>query len=111
MATTKAYLTWTGPESDVLGLWVDAPTLHNCLATATDDDLVALLVESDEHDEPTGRIIGLEIVGFLEFDRWERLPTFSMLWQVDPNEPRPLVELLKQEQQGLRQQTRSLKVG
>ena len=111
MAITKAHLTWTGPESDVLGLWVDDPTLHNWLATATDDDLVALLVESDEYDEPTGRVAGLEVVGFLDFNRWDRLPNLSTLWQVARDKPRPLVELLKQEQKALHQQARARNSG
>jgi hypothetical protein len=106
MAVTKAYMSWTRPETDVLGLWVDDRTLGDWLAFSTDDDLVALLLEVDDNDERTGRVAGLEIVGFLEFDRWEMLPDLGMVWQVADWEPMPLVDLLKREQENLRREQR-----
>ena len=89
---------------DVLSLWVDDPYIPNWMAFSTDYDLVALLLEVDEDENETGRIAGLEIVGFLEFEAWEKLPDLGLMWQVADGEPLSLVDLLQREQQALRQQ-------
>src|SRR5581483_3139749 len=56
-----------------------------------------LEVEDTEAPEPqeTGRIAGVEIVGFLHFDQWDALPELPLRWQLPGWEPLPLAELLK----------------
>jgi hypothetical protein len=49
-----------------------------------------------------GRVAGLEIVGFLDFDRWQNLPKTGLLWHVSPWQPLPLDDLLKSVQSELR---------
>lgn len=105
MAVVKATYTWSGPHHDVLVLWVDDPSLGEWIATATDDERVAVLREADERDRETGRIAGVEIVGFLDFDRWESLPKLGLRWHVPGDEPLPLEDLLRRLQGELRQQT------
>ncbi len=62
-----------------------------------------LLLELDEHEQETGRMVGVELA-ILEFDRWDDLPKLDLLWQLPGQEPLPLDELLKREQRRLRQE-------
>ena len=104
MAIVKSSMSWSGSMGDVLSLWVDDPRVPSWLTFSTDHDLVALFLEVDEDENETGRVAGLEIVGFLEFEAWDELPDLGLLWQVADWEPLPLVDLLQREQQALRQQ-------
>lgn len=104
MAVKPADMTWTGPKSDVLGLWVRDRTLLGWLAVGIGDTDSALLMEADDNDNYTGRVAGVEIIGILTFDEWNQLPDLDILWQVSDWEPLPLIELLKREQAALRQQ-------
>jgi hypothetical protein len=61
-----------------------------------------LLLELDAAERETGRIAGFEVLGFLEFDRWDALPDLDVLWQLPGQEPLPLEALLKREQARLR---------
>ena len=96
----RASITWPGPRNDVLRIFVE-PTPDDWLAEPRGADL-ALFRVPDEDDEPRGHLAGLEIVDFLDFDRWEDLPRMTVLWQLPGCEPLPLDELLKRKQQELR---------
>jgi hypothetical protein len=48
----------------------------------------------------------VEIVAFLEFDRWSDLPRLDLLWQMPGWEPLPLDELLRRQQPILLAQAR-----
>ena len=72
-------------------------------AVVHDEDVI-LYRALDQNEEPTGPVTGVEIIGFLEFNRWDALPQLDLLWQLPGQEPLPLDELLKREQRRLRQQ-------
>lgn len=110
MATVvRAWFWWPGAEIDVLRLFSGhgIPTYN----TETIDEFgeIAIFREVDEQEQETGRVVGLEIVDFLDFDRWEDLPRFEFLWQLPDREPLPLDELLRRVQQELRQQVMAAK--
>ena len=76
-------------------------------AVVHDEDLI-LYRALDRNEEPTGPVTGIEVIGFLEFDRWEDLPQLDLLWQLPGQEPLPLDELLRRLQRELRQQARQV---
>jgi hypothetical protein len=93
-------MVWGGPESDVFMVLVE-PTPD----WAADPLIgtVALLRTLDDNEQETGQIAGIEIVGFLDFDRWDLLPDLPMLWEIPGWEPLTLEDLLRREQALLRQ--------
>ena len=100
MAVVQASLTWPGSMVDVLQLFVEpTPTLWGAEFVT---DAVTIFRELDQREDPTPRIAGLEIVGFLAFDDWSSLPKFPLLWQLAGREPLPLDDLLARVQQELR---------
>lgn len=72
------------------------------------DEDVILYRALDQNEEPTGPITGIEVIGFLEFDRWDTLPQLDLLWQLPGQEPLPLDELLRRLQRELRQQAKQI---
>lgn len=100
METVKASVMYTGPEKDVLTLFVE-PTPDLWQADPIDDD-IAILRALDEREQETGDIAGVEIIDFSKFDRWDDLPVLPLLWKLNANEPLPLAELLKEVQRSLR---------
>ncbi len=97
-------VTWGGPESNVLTLYVE-PTPDMWEADDVDpvDFQIFVYRALDENEQETEEIAGVEIIGFLEFDRWDDLPKLPMLWQLPGWEPLPLEDLLKREQKLLRE--------
>jgi hypothetical protein len=94
-------MTWDGPARDILYVFIEptpdwGATYHN--------EVVSILRELDERDEATGKIVGVEILDFLRYDRWDDLPKLDLLWQLPGQQPLPLDELLKREQQRLRRE-------
>jgi hypothetical protein len=104
METVKATATWS-PDADRYCVWNEAasgqPFVPEPLAGTA---LAAVLLELDETERETGRIVGVEILGFLSFDCWDDLPKLDLLWQLPGQQPLPLDELLKREQQRLRRE-------
>lgn len=103
METVSASITF---YQDVLRLWAE-PLISTWIVDPIDDAAEACLfleVDDPEALEPreTGRIAGVEIVGFLEFDAWAALPELQMLWQHGRWEPLPLGVLLQRLQTELR---------
>lgn len=94
-------MTWAGPRNDVLTLLTESPTGDYLAAPADDPDLIIYRVVN-ESGEPEGSVVGIEIVDFLNFDRWDALPDLDVLWQLPGQEPLPLEALLKREQARLR---------
>jgi hypothetical protein len=106
MDVVKASTTYHG---DVLRVFVE-PAIMEWIVDPLDDALdVAFFLEVEDTEIPepkeTGRIAGVEIVGFLDFDQWDALPELPLLWQLDGWEPLPLPELLKRLQRDLRART------
>lgn len=101
MVAVRATLVWDGPEVDIIRVFVE-PALPSG-AVVHDDDVI-LYRALDQNEEPTGPVTGVEIIGFLTFDRWDTLPKLDLLWQLPGQDPLPLDELLKREQRRLRQE-------
>lgn len=96
---------WAGTEKDVLTLLREpAPEMWEADPTVDPGGgAIAILRTLDEKEQETGQVAGVEIVGFLEFDRWRDIPRLPILWQLAQNEPLPLHELLKRTQRELKQ--------
>jgi hypothetical protein len=108
METLRTSATWS-PDADRYCLWVDDVAGSAFVPDPLEDyPLAALLLELDDTERETGRIAGFEILGFLDFDRWEDLPKLDLLWQLPGQEPLPLKDLLKREQRRLRAQAREV---
>jgi hypothetical protein len=103
METLRTSATWSR-DADRYCLWVDDLAGGAFVPDPLDGyPLASLLLELDAAEQETGRIAGFEVLGFLEFDRWDALPKLDVLWQLPGQEPLPLEELLKREQERLRQ--------
>lgn len=103
METVSASFMWPGPDVDVLTLFRE-PTPDFWEVDPIDDEWeFAVLLTLDENEQETGEITGIEIVGFLDFDRWDELPTFSILWRLPGQEPALLTDVLRRQQEILRQ--------
>lgn len=103
METVRATIERT-PEIERFVLWNDDLAGRAFVPEPFGDVTDNLLLEVDEHDEETGRIVGVELA-ILEFDRWDALPQLDLLWQLPRQEPLPLDELLRRLQRELRQQS------
>lgn len=69
--------------------------------------LGCVLMELDENEDETGRIAGVEIIGFVDFDKWESVPQLPMTWRYDDWEPLPLAAFLMRLQAELRKQAKA----
>ncbi len=106
MEVVNTSIDWPGPSLDVLRLYVE-PLRYPWGADPVESEAdIAVLRVLDEHDRETDQIAGVEIVGFLDFDRWDDLPRLPLLWRLPGQEPLPLDALLRQQQQVLRRQAR-----
>jgi hypothetical protein len=107
METTRGYIFWTGPENDVLMLLREPTPLW--LADPVDDEYQFLiLLALNETEEETGEIAGIKILDFLKFDRWNEIPEFPILWELEDQKPSPMVELLKRVQIQCRKEAETL---
>ena len=104
MDTVRASIVWDGPSIDILRVFIE-PAVDG--GAAVHDEDIVLFRALDENEEPSGAITGAEIVGFLEFDRWDNLPDLGLLWQLPGRKPLPLDDLLKRVQKELRQQAKA----
>lgn len=103
METVEASFTWDGPGRDILYLFVE-PTPSPWGVDPDDEFQVLVLRALDENEQETEEIAGVEIMDFLDFDRWEDLPKLLLLWQIPGWEPLPLAEVLKRKQQLLKEE-------
>ncbi len=106
METVKADLSWSGPDHDVLTLFVVSRPEELVPVSIDGESSLFVVGSTDEDDsEISGKeeeVAGAEIVGFLGFEEWKELPDLNLLWQVGDGEPLPLEELLKRKQRELR---------
>jgi len=63
---------------------------------------IAVFRALDGDEEPNGPVAGIEIMDFLDFNRWEDLPRFPFLWELAGWGPLPLDDLLRRVQRELR---------
>lgn len=104
METVAASYSWTGPESDVMQLLVE-PSQWQWLAEPVDGNpLIAVFHEIDEDWQETGRIAGVEIVGFSTFNQWDLLPDLPLRWQLPGQEPLALRQVLEMIQSHVRKE-------
>ncbi|MDP9477279.1 MAG: hypothetical protein M3R38_16630 [Actinomycetota bacterium] len=104
METVKADLSWSGPDHDVLTLFV-VPRPEEWTPVSIDGESSLFVVADRDDSEISDKeeeVAGAEIVGFLGFEEWKELPDLNLLWQVGDGEPLPLEELLKRKQRELR---------
>jgi hypothetical protein len=81
------------------------PTPGSWVADSLGDGWQAfVLLALDEAEKETGEVAGVRIMDFLDFDQWEELPKLPLLWQIPGWEPLPLEEVLKREQQLLKEE-------
>ncbi len=104
METVRATSTWS-PTTDVYRLYAEPPASQWAADPVDGAPLVFVLRELDDDERETGRIAGVEIVGFLDFDCWEALPTLPLHWWLPGWEPLLLEALLRRQQDQLRRQT------
>jgi hypothetical protein len=100
----KVTNTWN-PESDVYALYAELTPSMFVPEPVPGLPCVSLLIELDERERETGRVIGIEVVGFSLCTDWTRLPKLHELWQLDGAEPTALPTLLTREQARLTAQT------
>lgn len=103
MDIVKATASWS-EETGVYCLWAEPPATSFDPESFDSTGLSSILWELDEQGRGTGRVAGVELVGFLDFDEWDAAPELPILWQLPGWEPLPLDELLKRKQNELRQQ-------
>jgi hypothetical protein len=101
MDTVTATETWT-QQGDVYTLWAEPPAARWVACPGQDTGLVAILHELDDTERETGRIAGVEIIGFSTFDCWSAIPDLPIRWRLDNGPPLPLTELLQGRQRQLR---------
>lgn len=105
MEIIKASVSWDSPERDMLYVFRE-PTPALWDADPIDEGNQFFLFRTlNEAETETGEIAGLQVIGLLQFDRWEDLPRLPIHWQLPGWEPLPFDELLKRVQKELRQQT------
>ena len=102
MDTVTATDTWT-PGGDVYTLWAEPPATRWVASPGEGTALVAILHELDDWERETGRIAGVEVIGFSTFERWSAIPNLPIRWRLDGNPSLPLTELLQRRQRQLRQ--------
>jgi hypothetical protein len=98
----SASMVWGGPDSDVLTVSVE-PLRYPWSADPVDGRMGLFVLRAlDGDDRETDAIAGLEIIGFLDFDRWDDLPELPGLWRLSELEPLPLRVALQRKQAELR---------
>lgn len=103
MEKVRASCTWS-EDADRLALWAEPSAGHAFVAEPFDDDpLNSLLLELDEDERETGRVAGVEMLGFSEFSRWDTVPKLPILWSLPGRPALPLGVLLRQLQQEIRE--------
>ncbi len=105
MAVVKASIVWSGIDNDILQLFVE-PMPSAWIVDPDDTGILAVFREVDRAEQETGRIAGIEIIEFLEFERWADLPNLNVLWQLPGQDPLPLTIALQRVQHQLRQDQR-----
>ena len=100
METVSATYTWAGPHTGVLTLFAEPPPDE---WIAEPDDLTEFFVWwVVASGRETDQIAAVEMLGFLDFDRWDTLPNPSSLWQLPDWPPLPLRSPLQRLQAELR---------
>lgn len=94
METVNASYSWPGPDIDVLRLYVEPRHGFWDAEPVEANPLVIVLHQVDAQDRLTGRIAGLEIIGFSTFNRWDDIPDLPLRWQLPGDTPRALKDIL-----------------
>ncbi|MDA8187277.1 MAG: hypothetical protein M0T85_03945, partial [Dehalococcoidales bacterium] len=95
MGTIRARIVWDGPGADIMRVLPDSG--QDIGAEVWDED-ITLFRPLDADESLVGEVVGVEIVGFLSFNRWADLPKLDILWQLPGWKPLPLDKLLKRVQ-------------
>ena len=101
METKNLMAAWGGPDRDVLAVlpdWTDEFSVA-LLDDHDDVDIVAYRA-LDEDEEPTGDIVGFEILDFLDFSDWNLVPELPVKWSINngpAGTPRAALQALQQQ--------------
>ncbi len=105
MQTINASIAWAGPNINAFTLFVEpTPAMWAAEPVKPGNSHIYLYRALDNKRQRTGQLAGVHIVGFLDFNAWHDLPDLPVLWQLPGREPEPLGELLRSEQQRVRQE-------
>jgi len=83
METKRMMAAWGGPERDVLAILPGYPTPDFSGVPLNESGELVAYELLDGAEEPTGEIVGVEIVGFLEFDEWDEIPDLPVRWSIN----------------------------
>ena len=106
MEAVRSSIVWAS-ERDSLYVFRDPPLPMWQVDPFEGYLLGSLLLEIDEDEIETGRVAGVEILDFLDFDKWDAIPVLPLLWQLYDWQPLPLADLLQRLQAELRQQAKA----
>ena len=109
MEIVEARVVWSAASHVFMAIREPTPPWRALPVEA--DPLVAVLAAVDEDGRETGEVAGMEIVGFLWFERWYGIPDVPGLWRLPGREPEPFVGLLKGQQRELRRAYRGRAAG
>ncbi len=105
LQTIDASIAWAGPNIDAFTLFVEpTPYMWAAEPVKPGHGHIYLYQGLDKKRQRTGQLAGVHIVGFLNFEAWYDLPDLPVLWQLPGREPEPLGDLLRAEQQRVRQE-------
>ncbi len=105
MQTINASIAWAGANIDAFTVFVEpTPSMWVAEPVKPGSGHVYLYRALDANRQRTGQLAGVHIVGFLDFDGWGDLPDLPVLWQLPGKEPEWLADLLRAEQQRVREE-------
>ncbi|MEA2573160.1 MAG: hypothetical protein QOH93_458 [Chloroflexia bacterium] len=105
MQTINASIAWAGPNIDAFTLFVEpTPAMWAAEPVKPGQSNIYIYQALDSNRQRSGQLAGVHITGFLNFDAWGDLPDIPLLWRLPGREPEPLGELLRSEQQRVRQE-------
>jgi hypothetical protein len=95
MGARQVIAAWGGAGHDILSLTPGESVPPFGADPSDEDDTLVLYRLLDSHDEATGEIVGVEIDEFLQFNRWDLIPSVDQCWQLPGRPPHSLVDVLK----------------
>ena len=105
MQTINASIAWAGPNIDAFTVFVEpTPAMWAAEPVKPGSGHIYLYQALDGKRQRTGYLAGVHIVGFLDFDGWGDLPDLPVLWKLPGKDPERLDDLLRSEQQRVRQE-------
>ena len=106
--TLNASIAWAGPVVDAITVFVEpTPSMWVAEPAKPNNGHVFLYHALDSSRRRTGEVAGVHITGFLNFEGWNDIPDLPLLWQLQDREPMSLADILKAEQERVREVQRN----